>query len=89
MTAGHKRKHNECRTEVRGCVSGYTYISRVKSPESVYQECVSMYFEECNQAQADARPRFRHKADRLVTGALELLLLAVCSCLRPWSVREK
>ncbi len=48
-----------------------------------------MYFEECNQAQADARPRFRHKADRLVTGALELLLLAVCSCLRPWSVREK
>ena len=30
--------------------------------------------------------RTRHKADRLVTGALKLLLLAVCMCLSPHSV---
>jgi hypothetical protein len=26
---GHKRKHNACTAEIGGCVSGYTYISRV------------------------------------------------------------
>ena len=30
--------------------------------------------------------RTRHKADRLMTGALKLLLLAVCVCLSPQSV---
>ena len=25
---GHERKHNGCRAEIGGCVSGYTYISR-------------------------------------------------------------
>ncbi len=30
LTAGHKHKHNACRAEIGGCVSGYTYISRVK-----------------------------------------------------------
>ncbi len=30
--------------------------------------------------------RTRHKADRLVTGALKLLFLAVCMCLSPQSV---
>ena len=29
--------------------------------------------------------RTRHRADRLVTGALQLLLLAICMCLRPQS----
>jgi len=32
--------------------------------------------------------RTRHKADRLVTGALKLLLLAICMCLSPQSVCE-
>ncbi len=32
--------------------------------------------------------RTRHKADRLVTGALKLLLLAVCTCLSSQSVCE-
>jgi len=32
--------------------------------------------------------RTRHKADRLVTGALELLFLAFCMCLRPLSGRK-
>jgi len=27
--AGHKRKHNACRAEIGGCVSDYTYISRI------------------------------------------------------------
>ena len=29
--------------------------------------------------------RTRHKADRLVTGALKLLFLAICMCLSPQS----
>ena len=39
QTAGHERKHNACRAEIGGCVSGYTYISRVKSPQNV---CVGL-----------------------------------------------
>ena len=31
----------------------------------------------------------RHKADRLVTGVLKLLLLGICLCLSPQSVCEK
>jgi len=27
-TAGHQRKHNACRAEIKGCVSGYTHFSR-------------------------------------------------------------
>ncbi len=26
--AGHERKHNTCRADIGGCVSGYTYINR-------------------------------------------------------------
>ena len=33
--------------------------------------------------------RTRHKADRLMTGALKMLLLAVCMCLSSQSVCEK
>jgi len=33
--------------------------------------------------------RIRHKADRLVTGALKLLLLAICMSLSPQSTFEK
>ncbi len=44
LTAGHERKHNACRAEVGGCISGYTYISRVKSPQNVCRGS----FEECN-----------------------------------------
>jgi len=29
LMAGHARKHNTCRAEIGGCVSGYTYISIV------------------------------------------------------------
>ena len=29
LTAGHERKHNACRAEFGGCISGYTYITRV------------------------------------------------------------
>ena len=35
LTAGHERKHNACRADIGGCVSGYTYISRVKSPQNL------------------------------------------------------
>ena len=27
-TAGHQRKHNACRAEIKGCVSGCTHFSR-------------------------------------------------------------
>ncbi len=30
---GHVRKHNACRAEIGGCMSGHTYISRVKGPQ--------------------------------------------------------
>jgi len=52
VVAGHERKHNACTAEVGGCVN---YSSRVKSPHNVYRGC----FEECNQAQADARPKIQ------------------------------
>ncbi len=31
-TAGHERKHNACRAEIGGYVSGYTCINRVHAP---------------------------------------------------------
>jgi len=44
--AGHERKHNASRADIGGCVSGYTYISRVKLLKLVKSfekpsECVS------------------------------------------------
>ena len=33
--AGHERNHNARRAETEGCVSGYTYVSRVTSPQNV------------------------------------------------------
>jgi len=52
-TAGHERKHNACRADIGGCVSGYTYIRRVKSPQNVCRGSV----EECNQAHAGTCPQ--------------------------------
>ena len=53
--------------------------------------CIEAFWKS-GQAQADARRQIyldcKHKADRLVTGALKLLLLAVCDCRRPWSVHK-
>ncbi len=66
-TAGHERKHNACRAEVGGCVSGYTYIRRIRSPQNV---CGSLS-EDSTPAQANTRPR------RLVTGALRLSVAGV------------
>ena len=48
-----------------------------------------MRVEECNQAYAGLVHRIRHKADRLVTRALKLLLLAICLCFIPQSVCEE
>ncbi len=31
LTAGHECKHNACRAEIGGCVSGYTCISRIRN----------------------------------------------------------
>ena len=75
LTAGHERKHNACRAEVGGCVSGYTYISRVKSPQNV---CRGSLKSAIRHRQVIVH-RTRHKANRLVTGALKLsLVLAAC-----------
>ncbi len=41
--AGHKRKHIACRADNRGCVSGYTYISKVKSPQNVCRGSLMMF----------------------------------------------
>ncbi len=84
LTAGHERKHNACRAEIERCISAYTYISRVKA--------LRMWVEALLKSAIRHRQvlvhRIRHKADRLLTGALELLLPAVCTCLSPWSVDE-
>ncbi len=72
LTAGHERKHNACRAEIGGCVSGYTYASRIRSPQNV---CGSLS-EDSTQAQANTRP-LRHKANRLVSGALRLSVAGV------------
>jgi len=69
-TAGHERKHNACRAEIGGCVSDYTYISRVKGPQNVCRGSV----EECNQAQAGTGPQNqaqgRQARDRRAEAAL-------------------
>ena len=57
---------------MEGYCSGYTYISRVKSPQNV---CLGL-LKDSSQAQAGTRP-LRHKADKLVTGALKLCSLVV------------
>ena len=36
LTAGHEREHTASRAEIGGCVSSYTYISRMRKPS----ECV-------------------------------------------------
>jgi len=80
-TASHERKHNACRADIGGCVSGYTSISRVKA--------LRMYVEALSKSAIRHRQvlvhRIRHRADRLVTGALKLLLLAICMSLSPQS----
>jgi len=86
LMAGHESKHNACRVEIGGCVSDYTYISRVKSPQNV---CSEALLKSAIRHRQMLVQRFRHKADRLMTSALKLLLLDVRSCLRPWSVHEK
>jgi len=81
-TAGHERKHNACRAEIGGCVSGFTYISRVKSPQNVCRGS----FEECNQAQAGTCPQNQaqgrqareRRAEAALAGCLYVLESSVC-----------
>ena len=80
----HERKHNACRADIGDCVIGYTYINRLETPRNVRRGSVV----QCSQAHAGTCPQkpgtsLCLKADRLVTGALKLLLLAVCMCLSP------
>jgi len=45
LTAGHECKHNACRAEVGGCVSGYTYIRRIgtaPSASAVFLQAISV-----------------------------------------------
>ena len=72
LTAGHERKHNACRAEVGSCVGGYTYIRRIRGPQNMW----GSWSEDSTQAQANTRP-LRHKAKRLVTGALRLSVAGV------------
>ncbi len=72
LTAGHKHKHNACRVEFGVCVSGYTYIRRIKTPQNMW----GGLSEDSTQAQANTRP-LKHKANRLVTGALRLSVAGV------------
>jgi len=75
--AGHERKHKACRAEIGGCVSGYTYISRVKGPQNVCRGSV----EECNQAhvgtgpqnQAQGRQARDRRAEAALAGYLDVL----------------
>jgi len=81
-TAGHERKHNACRADIGGCVSGYTYISRVKSPQNACRGSV----EECNQAQAGTYPQNQaqgrqardRRAEVALAGYLFVLESSVC-----------
>ena len=83
-TAGHERKHNACRADIGGCVSGHTYISRVESPQNVCRGSV----EECNQAHAGICPQNqaqgRQARDRRAEAALAAYLYVVESsvCVR-------
>ena len=84
-SAGHEHQAAGNRIQRRAEVH-YTYISRVQSPQNVCRGSV----EECNQAHAEVLVHTtRHKADRLVTGALKLLFLAICMCLSPQSGCEE
>ena len=76
-TAGHERKHNACRAEIGGCVSGYTYISKVKSPQSVcrgsVEECIQAHAGTCPQNQAQGRQARDRRAGAAVSGFLYVL----------------
>lgn len=84
---GHEPKHNACRAEIAACVSDYTYINRVNSPQNVHRGCL----DDCNQAQADAHPKLQAQDRRkglspercsfcwrLAAGGLYLLKAVVC-----------
>jgi len=84
-SAGHEHQA-ACNRIQRRAEVHYTYISRVESPQNVCRGSV----EECSQAHAEVLVHTtRHKADRLVTGALKLLFLAICMCLSPQSGCEE
>ena len=67
-TAGHERKHNACRAEVGGCVSGYTYISRVKGPQNVNiaisAECTVPKASVVPQVRSTRSPQYARRSTR-------------------------
>jgi len=74
-----------CRADIGGCVSGCTYINRVESPQNVcrgsssVEECIQAHQGTCRYLSTKTRLKTdRLKTDRLVSGALKLLLLAIC-----------
>ena len=74
--------HVELRLEVLLVVVPI-YLSRVKAVKIV---CGDPLYNPPRKKQVVA---CRHKAGRLTTSALKLLLLFICSRLGPWSVRKK
>jgi len=81
-TAGHERKHNACRADIGGCVSGYTYISRVKSPQNAcrgsVEECNQAHAGTCPQNQAQGRQARDWRAEAALAGYLYVLESSVC-----------
>ena len=61
----------------RGFISGYTYISKVKSPQSVcrgsVEECIQAHAGTCPQNQAQGRQARDRRAEAAVSGFLYVL----------------
>ncbi len=71
-TAGHERKHNACRAESEVAVVVIPISEEYEAPQNMW----GSLSEDSTQAQANTRP-LRHKANRLVTGALRLSVAGV------------
>ena len=86
-TAVHECKHNACRAELEVALAVIPTSTELKA----LSMCVEALLKSAVRHMQVHVYRTRHKADldRLMTGALRLLSLAVCMCLSPQSVCQK
>ena len=81
IAADHELRHNASETEAGGYVDVYTYISRVKSPQSL---CRGRSVDS-SKAQAGVGP-LRHKANKARGRRVEAVSVVNWSVVKMWSV---
>ena len=73
LTAGHERKHNACRAESEVVL----VVIPISAESKALRMCLEALLKSAIRHRQVLVHRTRHKANRLVTGALKLLCLAV------------